>query len=227
MQLKQVKPRNQKQQAVLGTRECRNGWRILLRCLMIVPLMGSICLFAAVSAIAEENTPLQLRLLLLLMDPLNPDVFDPRQQDEYPNVITSADISQSGLTAPSLWWVEQQFGDRLLENWAAFPAEDGLPARVDLMVNEQVWSIYQPIERYAFVNRFGTSAQEYGFITRVYDRRNDLLAAYLCDYQDTGDLIQLQENCDLFLNWAGGTSLPETTNSQSASAATTRSRFRR
>lgn len=189
-------------------------------------LVCSLCLGVVFPAIAEASAPSQLRLLLLLMDPLDPDVFDPNQRDEYPGVVTASDISQAGLTMPSLWWVEQQFGDRLLENWAAFPADDGLPPRVDLMVNEQVWRIYQPVERYAFVNRFGTSAQTYGYITRVYDRRNDLLAAYLCDYEDAGSTIELRDDCDLFLNWAGGTTLPDPINSQSASSATAPSRFR-
>lgn len=203
------------------------GIRSRLRTIFIQALIGSSCLLVALPALAEEGTPSQLRLLLLLLDPLQPDVFRPNNGEAYPHVITSSDVSQVGLTIPSLWWVDEQFGDRLLENWAAFPAEDGLPPRVDLMVNEQVWNIYQPIERYAFVNQFGTSAQAYGYITRVYDRRNDLLAAYLCDYQGTGTTVQLEERCELFLNWAGGTSLPDAMDSQNASSATDPSRFRR
>ncbi|MEO1209784.1 MAG: hypothetical protein AAFX78_09600 [Cyanobacteria bacterium J06638_20] len=194
---------------------------------LIAFLVWMISLLFAIPAIAEEVAPSQLRLLLLLMDPLDPEIFSRNSENVYPNVITSSDVSQVGLTIPSLWWVEEQFGDRLLENWAAFPAENGLPPRVDLMVNEQVWSIYQPIERYAFVNQFGTSAQDYGYITRVYDRRNDLLAAYLCDYQGNGAAVQLQDRCDLFLNWAGGPSLPDAINSQNAPSANTPSRFRR
>ncbi|MEO1144052.1 MAG: hypothetical protein AAFY26_00405 [Cyanobacteria bacterium J06638_22] len=200
------------------------GW---LGKLLVASLLWISYLLVAIPAMAEEGAPSQLRLLLLLMDPLDPEVFSRNSEAVYPHVITSSDVSQVGLTIPSLWWVDEQFGDRLLENWAAFPAEDGLPPRVDLMVNEQVWSIYQPIERYAFVNQFGTSAQDYGYITRVYDRRNDLLAAYLCDYQGDGTAVQLQDRCDLFLNWAGGPSLPDTMNSQNASSANTPSRFRR
>jgi hypothetical protein len=190
-------------------------------------LLWSSWLVVSMPALADEGAPSQLRLLLLLMDPLDPEVFERDSETVYPGVLTSSDVSQVGLTIPSLWWVDEQFGDRLLENWAAFPAEDGLPPRVDLMVNEQVWRIYQPIERYAFVNQFGTSAQDYGYITRVYDRRNELLAAYLCDYQGDGNAVQLRDRCDLLLNWAGGASLPDAMNSQNASSASTPSRFRR
>lgn len=193
---------------------------------LVLCAVGLVGCWVAQPAIAVEGMP-SLRLLLLLMDPLDPDVFEPENRGAYPNVVTAADVSQSGLTTPSLWWIDQQFGDRLLENWAAFPAENGLPPRVDLMVNEQVWSIYQPIERYAFVHHFGLSAQDFGYITRVYDRRNELLAAYLCDYQATGATVQLQDNCDLILNWDGGTSLPETIDAPAASAATAPSRLRR
>ncbi|RMH77620.1 MAG: hypothetical protein D6680_04580 [Cyanobacteria bacterium J007] len=96
--------------------------------------------------------------------------------------ITSSNISQSGLTIPSLWWAREQFGGKLLENWLAYPGENGGGGRVDLVVNRQIWSLRDYLERYQFVNHFGQSAKDYGYNTRVFNRQKRLLAAYTCDF---------------------------------------------
>ena len=145
------------------------------------------------------------QIAVLFADPLDMALFQPNNRPyDTEDVITSQDISQAGLTLPSLWWAQEQYGGRLLEDWAAFPASVDLPPRVDVAVNEQVWGIYNYIERYSFVNRFGTEAQEYGYVTRIFNRRGELLSAYLCDYSRiaSGEVL-VQENCSILLD-AGG-----------------------
>lgn len=37
-------------------------------------------------------------------------------------VVVSEQPSAVGLTVPSLWWAVQQFGDRVIQRWQAFPS---------------------------------------------------------------------------------------------------------
>jgi hypothetical protein len=151
--------------------------------------------------------------LLLLTDPLDltllqPDAVLPE------GVVTSATISPTGLTIPSLWWTDDQFGGKLLDTWLAYPGIDGTPPRVDLVVNQQVWSLYNYVERYTFVNHFGSVGQDYGYSTRVFNRQQELLAAYICDFNqlETAPTALAPEavteaarqvNCEIFLDSSG------------------------
>lgn len=177
------------------------------------PGLGSVGLMAIAltlplgwSAPAAANTPLTTdQIQILFAEPLDMRLFRPNSDRPLPaNIVTSRDVSQVGLTLPSLWWAQQQYGGRLLENWAAFPAVGSAPPRVDVAVNEQVWGIYDYIERYSFVSRFGTEAQSYGYVTRVFNRQGELLSAFLCDYRrlSNGD-ISVQDNCTILLNSIG------------------------
>lgn len=95
--------------------------------------------------------------------------------------ITANTICQQQLTIPSLWWANAQFGDKLLENWLTYPADGTVAARIDLVVNRQNWSLTDYLERYAFVNHFGTVARDYGYNVRVFNYQRELLATYTCN----------------------------------------------
>jgi len=112
-----------------------------------------------------SNAPLELSLLK------NPK-----------DVITANTISQRGLTVPSLWLAKQNAENKLLDNWIAYPATNTEPARVDLLVNQQLWISLDYIERYGFVNRFGTLARNYGYNVRVFDYQKESLATYTCNF---------------------------------------------
>ncbi|MBP0020148.1 MAG: hypothetical protein J7647_21660 [Cyanobacteria bacterium SBLK] len=113
---------------------------------------------------------------------LDPSYLNPSVQNElsHQGVITSTTISQESLTIPSLWWRRDQFGDnKLLQNWFAFPEK----RRIDLLVNRQLWSQMDYLDRYSFVNHFGTTARYYGYELRVFDRQPKCLAIYNCSLQ--------------------------------------------
>lgn len=96
--------------------------------------------------------------------------------------VTSANApSQGGLTVPSLWWTADQFGG-ILENWLAYPAQGSTPGQIELVVRQEAWTLLGYIERYAFINHFGTVARDYGYNLQVLDREKDLLASYTCDF---------------------------------------------
>lgn len=95
--------------------------------------------------------------------------------------IAANTICHQQLTIPSLWWANAQFGDKLLENWLIYPADGTTAARIDLVVNRQNWSLTDYVERYAFVNHFGTVARDYGYNVRVFNYQGELLATYTCN----------------------------------------------
>jgi hypothetical protein len=94
---------------------------------------------------------------------------------------TALTPSQKGLTAPSLWWIDRQYGQKLVVNWLVYPANRAGQKQVNLIVRSDIWSRYGYSERYAAVNHFGTFANEYGHQLLVLNRQGTALAAYVCD----------------------------------------------
>ncbi|MEG3974758.1 MULTISPECIES: hypothetical protein [unclassified Microcoleus] len=88
----------------------------------------------------------------------------------------SPPLSQAEPSVPSLWLAEKLFGGKLLDRW--FVDRDN--ALVIIIVNRQLWSLLDYIERYQFVNRFGTVSSEYGYNLRVCNRQGKALAVYSC-----------------------------------------------
>ncbi len=131
---------------------------------------------------------LDAQALLLLTQPLTPSEVNLLEQGvapANPAWVTANTISQTGLTMPSLWWAKQQFGGKLLTNWIAKPGTDDMPNRVDLLVNQQAWTSYNYLDRYAFLNQMGRVAQDFGYSTRVFNAQGELLGAYICDFDLT------------------------------------------
>ncbi len=103
-------------------------------------------------------------------------------------------IAERGLTVPSLWLVEELLAEeerfraeqsergtllyyKLLENW--FVEQDR--RWVDLVVNRQLWSLLDYLERYDFINRVGTVAKDFNYNTRVCNDRGVVVGIYRCD----------------------------------------------
>ena len=133
--------------------------------------------------LAEETDP---SLLPNLDEPLQVCLLEPTALEENnPNcplgtTITKDTISQTDLTTPSLWGASEQFGNKLLENWLAYPDKQ----RVDLVVNRQRWSLMDYLQRYEFVNHMGTVIRQDEYNLRVFNRQDPTLpiAAYTCNF---------------------------------------------
>ncbi len=110
-------------------------------------------------------------------------------------VATAATPSQGGLTVPSLWWTEEQFGNQVVSNWVAYPRNPNGASRVDLFVRSDLWGRYDYLRRYSLVNHFGITASDYGYNLLVFDRQNILLAAYTCNFAQIAPnyLVGLQD----------------------------------
>ncbi|MFN6527784.1 hypothetical protein [Nostoc sp. ChiSLP03a] len=107
-------------------------------------------------------------------------------------IITATTIHPERLTVPSLWWAQQNSEKKLLDNWIAYPASNKEPARVDLIVNQQIWSLLEYIERYDFVNRLGSAARNFGYNVRVFNYQKEPLATYTCNFSTSPALCSIQ-----------------------------------
>ncbi len=107
-------------------------------------------------------------------------------------IITATTIHPEGLTVPSLWWAQQNSEKKLLDNWIAYPASNKEPARVDLIVNQQIWSLLEYVERYDFVNRLGSAARNFGYNVRVFNYQKEPLATYTCNFSTSPALCSIQ-----------------------------------
>jgi hypothetical protein len=146
---------------------------------------------------------LEQETLLLLTEPLNLQVLEPGAAPTDGSIVTANTVSQTGLTIPSLWWAQQQFGGKLLSTWIAYARTDGIPRHVDLVINQQVWSAANYMQRYTFVNQFGIVAQDYGYSTRVFNRQQELLAAYICEAPEELAAVSIEPTCNIFLESGG------------------------
>ncbi|MBV6627070.1 MAG: hypothetical protein KI793_29725 [Rivularia sp. (in: Bacteria)] len=115
------------------------------------------------------------------------------------DVITADTIYQQQLTVPSLWWAQEQSENKLLDNWIAYPARNSQPGRVDLIVNEQIWSVLDYLERYKFVNHLGSVARTYGYNIRVFNYEKEPLATYTCNLNLTTPLCNINMNATSLL----------------------------
>lgn len=122
--------------------------------------------------------------------PLELDLLNKPQQ----SVVTANTIDPRKLTTPSLWWAKANSEEKLLDNWLAYQASQTESARVDLIVNQQVWSLLSYLERYSFVNRLGSLAQKDGYNIRVFNYQQDLLATYTCNLNQIPNVCNIQMN---------------------------------
>jgi hypothetical protein len=92
--------------------------------------------------------------------------------------LPSPPLSQKELSIPSLWLIKEQFGGKLLDQWFVESGSNW----VVLIVNRQIWSLLDYLERYQFINQFGTVARNYGYNVRVCNPQGEALAVYSCKF---------------------------------------------
>ncbi|QIR39944.1 hypothetical protein HCG51_26710 [Tolypothrix sp. PCC 7910] len=117
------------------------------------------------------------------------------------SVITGNTINQGNLTVPSLWWAKVSSENKLLDNWIAYPPSQKEAARVDLVVNQQIWSLLDYLERYDFVNRLGTAARKDNYNLRVFNYQEELLATYTCTFNNSQPLCSIKLSSQNQLGW--------------------------
>lgn len=102
----------------------------------------------------------------------------------HPHFITESDFDSYTPNLPNLWWAKEQFdpfNGKLIQGWMINTEEK----TVDLLINRQLWTILDYIKRYRLVNQMGTVAREYQYNLRVFNRPNQCVAFYECDFSTT------------------------------------------
>ncbi|ELS03347.1 hypothetical protein Xen7305DRAFT_00030690 [Xenococcus sp. PCC 7305] len=92
-------------------------------------------------------------------------------------------VAFAGVVAPSLWWAKEQFdpfGGRLIDNWL----EDKESKQIDLIVNWQLWTLLDYLDRYRLVNQLGSVARKYDYKLRIINQQKQCLATYQYQEQD-------------------------------------------
>ncbi len=144
--------------------------------------------FAAVGLIAVSLGMSSAKAATPSSVPFNPQQLTAGLCSETQKGTLSTTISQTNLANPSLWWTrdeiaaQAQYGKKLLDRWIACDTAEGQPDRVDFLVNQQLWSLLDYLDRYEIVSRLGLAASEKNYNVRVYNSQGGLLAAYTCDF---------------------------------------------
>jgi hypothetical protein len=144
----------------------------------LVPLLvlSTLALLIAQSVSAQDSS-----VPAPSFEPLETELLIPGTSLGGRDVVTVNTISPTELSNPSFWWAQEQFNEfngKLIANWIAYRDKK----RVDLVVNRQLWSLLDYLERYRFVNNFGSVARDYQYDVRVFNPQAVLLATYTCDY---------------------------------------------
>ena len=100
-----------------------------------------------------------------------------------PPTATSRQPSQQGITLPSLWWVDRQFGQKLIIDWFAYDSESPETQQVQIFIRSNLWARFSYLERYAFVTHFGAMTRTYGYQMLLLDPKGTPLASYLCSFK--------------------------------------------
>ncbi len=80
-------------------------------------------------------------------------------------------------TQASFWWAAEQFdpfNGKLVENWLTYPEKK----QISLVVSWRLWTLLDYLERYRFVNQFGTVARKYGYSLAIFNQKSQCLASY-------------------------------------------------
>ena len=93
------------------------------------------------------------------------------------NTTNNSVESTSDITQTSFWWAAEQFDPfdgKLVQKWLANPQKH----QINLVVNWQLWTLLDYLDRYRFVNQFGTVARKYGYSLSVFNQNERCLATY-------------------------------------------------
>jgi hypothetical protein len=160
---------------------CRESRQVLMRPLLGHVLGGgfTLSLSSLLLGISIQTAQAQI---LALVEQAPPKVVELLKTPLSAPEVTAQTPSQNSLTLPSLWWANEQFGDKMVLNWFTYPQAQASNSQVRLVVRPDLWSRYSYLERYAFLRRFGASTSAAGYHLVVLDRQNYPLAAYICEF---------------------------------------------
>lgn len=96
-----------------------------------------------------------------------------QNQIEPGSLLTHTSASAETMTLPSMWWtrdsIPPQLGrHRLVDSWISYTVRGSDVQVVDVTINGQFWRALTMPQRYGVLNKFGNSAQEFGYHLRFF-----------------------------------------------------------
>jgi hypothetical protein len=131
------------------------------------------------------------------------------------SVLSSESVCREGLTLPSLWWTQEQFGSqgkgypeytKLVKNWLTYLPTGDRFGRVDLILELQRWSTMDYFKRYEFLTVFGTASHSFNYNLRAFSFRGEFLGAYTCQPRDPS--LSMPPICRIELEGGGAQAKP-------------------
>lgn len=127
------------------------------------PLLAMVCLCTLALSTVERawGVPVAGVSTIAQAFPPGEGLRQPPQVAANCTILTDKSISPEEMNMPTLWWVKEQyaakagFGARMIRSWSTFSNPDRALCRVDLVVNRQLWSLLDYLQRYEFVNQVG------------------------------------------------------------------------
>jgi hypothetical protein len=151
---------------------------------MFIPLLKLLIFTLSILMLTEKTSAEELPSVISCEPALDTKLLSAKNHIDDDRIININTISENGLTVPSLWWAKEQFdpfGGKMVDNWLAYTEEK----RIDLVINFQLWSLLDYLDRYRFVDNFGNIAREYGYNLRVFGQQKNCLALYYFNVNST------------------------------------------
>ena len=144
----------------------------------VIYLAGLLTILNAASAIASETLPDRFCKKSIIQLSIEDSVKNTKGNNilNYTDAIASQKTTLDAAKASLLWTAEQfdPFNGKLVQNWVASSQKQ----QIDMTVDWQLWILLDYLDRYRFVNQFGTVARKYGYSLTIFDRQNRCLASY-------------------------------------------------
>ncbi|MGB3536125.1 MAG: hypothetical protein WBA13_21735 [Microcoleaceae cyanobacterium] len=121
-----------------------------------------------------------------ILPPIEPETVDTEVDEivetqleaEKSEILPPIDLIQSEDQLLTTWFTQNKIWPQSSTNFV----RDQL---VTLVVNRQKWQAERYVGQYVFMNRFGTTAREYGYNLRVCNEKGESLGYYYCELEKT------------------------------------------
>jgi hypothetical protein len=128
-----------------------------------VPLLANVCLCTLSLLTVERSWGAPVAGVSTIAQAFPPGEGQPQTPEMTASctILTDKSISPEEMNLPTLWWVKEQyaakagFGERMIRSWSTFSNPERALCRVDVVVNRQLWSLLDYLQRYEFVNQVG------------------------------------------------------------------------
>ncbi len=138
----------------------------------------------------QEKLPIKNNTVSVTEDTEDPEEIEERLEEQKSENLPPIDLIEPDNQLLETWFVQNQ-------DFVQLSPTLTVNNLVTVVVNRQKWPAERYMGQYVFINRFGTTAREYGYNLRICNNRGEFLGYYICDFQTT------PKNCQVLLRSEG------------------------